>query len=358
MNRTGWTTKSSRKGWRMGNTVASLAVRLVPLMMCVVVAPIRAQIPEAQTAAEVAAKLGYDADQIKKIQKGEIVRNNLKEGAENELAGTVVAVFNLPVRDLADAALNARMLNPADPTAPFRGWSPEADADAAFEGLGFTPKESREVRRFLNPEPGDELNLSTAEISRFRHDAHDLESVNTTLRAILKERYEDYRQRGLGGTASYQRGEHEFSSPGEELRLAINETMTAARQQDFFQSLLSYPTNLLAGVQHRFYWFKQLVQDRPTFILAHRAEFRFDDKASLVTEEQYYVGHSYNANFIAGACLAVQDGTVVFYVNRSFTDQVAGFASGMKRSIGRKQMLSEVAANLKAIRDRLKANKS
>jgi hypothetical protein len=43
----------------------------------------------------------------------------------------------------------------------------------------------------------------------------------------------------------------------------------------------------------------------------------------------------------------------VFYINRTFTDQVAGFGSGMKHGIGREQMLSEVTANLIRIRAEL-----
>jgi hypothetical protein len=105
-------------------------------------------------------------------------------------------------------------------------------------------------------------------------------------------------------------------------------------------------------VEQRFYWFKQTVENRPTFVLAHRAE-RHVANAALLTAEQFYVGHSYNSNFIAGGCLEVQGGALVFYVNRTVTDQVAGFGSGMKHSIGRGQMLDSVTARLKRIREQL-----
>ncbi|MEI6085796.1 MAG: hypothetical protein WCS70_16045, partial [Verrucomicrobiota bacterium] len=140
--------------------------------------------------------------------------------------------------------------------------------------------------------------------------------------------------------------------PGKELELAIKETMTAAPRQDFFNALLRFPANPLADVEHRYYWFKQTVENRPTFILAHRTE-RHTATAALLTEEQFYVGHSYNSNFIAGGALEVQGGTLVFYVNRTFTDQVAGWGSSLKHSIGRSQMLSEVKASLTRIREQL-----
>lgn len=103
-------------------------------------------------------------------------------------------------------------------------------------------------------------------------------------------------------------------------------------------------------MEHRFYWYKQQVEDRPTFVLAHRTSARTKN-AAVLTEEQYYVGHSYNCNFVIAAGYTVQGGTLVFYMNRTFTDQVAGFASGLRHSIGRKQMLSTVAATLKGIRE-------
>src|SRR5262249_49848585 len=150
------------------------------------------------------------------------------------------------------------------------------------------------------------------------------DAVNAPLRAMLKARYESYRKSGLKGIATYTRGGSKESSPGEELTLAIKETMTAARRPDYFNALLSYPANPMPDTEHRFYWFKTTVENRPTFILAHRAE-RHTDNVALLTEEQYYVGHSYNSNFIAGGALEVQGGSLVFYVNRTFTDQVAGF---------------------------------
>lgn len=351
MNSAHATRTAANRYWRWWEATSSVA----PMVLCLIAAAVRAPAAEIQTVPEIAAKLGYNADEIKKIQKGDIVRSQLKEITETELAGVVTAFFPRPVSELSDSALNARFLGAADPAEPFRGWAADASPDAVFADLGLTPMEAGEAERYVEAKAGDELNLSAAEIQQFRHGPHGLAGINTTLRQVLKARYEAYRHCGLGGVAPYARGEKELSSPGDELRSGINETMSAARQQDFFQSLLNYPTNALPAVQHRFYWFKQIVEDRPTFILAHRSEFRLGDTASLVSEEQFYVSHSYNANFVTGACVAVEGGTLVFYVNRTFTDQVTGFASGMRHSIGRKKMLAEVAANLRRIRDQLKS---
>ena len=171
---------------------------------------------------------------------------------------------------------------------------------------------------------------------------------------MLKARYEAYRKKGLAGIAPYVRAGRDNSSPASELRLAITKTMSAAGRPNSFQALLTYPAEQLPDMEHRFYWFKQTVENRPTFILAHRAE-RHVANAALLTEIQYYVGHSYNSNFIAGGCLAVEGGTLVFYLNHTFTDQVAGFGSGLKHKIGRAQMLDDVTATLKRAREQLQS---
>ncbi len=319
---------------------------LVVLALCFT--GVRAETP---TPAQVATTLGFNAAEIERIKGGEIVSKALKEGSDKELAGVLAAFFQKPVAELAGVALEGKMLE-SDPTIrAYRAWEPEDSADKAFADVGLDEKENGEAQIFLLAAAGSKLNLSAVEIGQFKN--LKPEQVNAELRAMLKARYETYRQSGLKGIAPYARGGKKTASPAEELALAIRETMPAApRQQDYFQALLNYPAKPLPDVVHRFYWLKQTVENRPTFILAHRAE-RHSENGALLTEEQYFVGHSYNSNFIAGGCLAVEGGTLVFYVNRSFTDQVAGFGSGMKHGIGRGQMLAEVAANLKRIREQL-----
>jgi hypothetical protein len=121
------------------------------------------------------------------------------------------------------------------------------------------------------------------------------------------------------------------------------------RRDDFFQSLLDYPAKPVAGVENRFSWIKRQVENRPTFILAHRSSIE-NTNAALMVEEQFYVGHSYNANLMVAGALEVKGGSLIFYVNRTFTDQVAGFGSGLKHSVGRAQMLDQIADNLKRAR--------
>jgi hypothetical protein len=316
-------------------------------------APANAQTP---TPDEVGKALGLTPAEIEQVKGGAIISKDLKEGSDKELAGVVVVLLNKPVTELVDLALQAKMLETDKDILGFRGWKPDASADEEFASLGLSASETSEAKIFANASPGSKLNLSTADIALFQNVQPTADSVNPPLRAMLKARYEAYRKSGLNGIAPYTRGGRNEAHPAKELTLAINETKTAARRQDFFNALLNFPADPLPDVENRFYWFKMTVEDRPTFILAHRAARR-TATAALLTEEQFYVGHSYNSNLIAGGCLEVQGGTLVFYVNRTFTDQVAGFGSGLKHSIGRGQMLSEVKANLTSIREQLQKQK-
>jgi hypothetical protein len=313
---------------------------------------VSAQSAAVPTPEGVAKALGLTDAEVVRIKGGEIIRKDLKEGSDKELAGVVAVLLNKPVSELVEVAMQGKLLEKSSGMLALNGWDPDESADEAFANLGLSPSETGEAKIFAEASPGSKLNLSTAEIALFQKVQPTPDSVNPQLRAMLKARYEAYRKSGLNGIAPYTRGGRNESHPGKELELAINETKAAARNQNYFNALLSYPSNPLPDMKHRFYWFKQTVEGRPTFILAHRAE-RQVANAALLTEEQFYVGHSYNSNFIAGGCLEVQGGTLVFYVNRTFTDQVAGWGSGMKHSIGRGQMLDEVATNLKRIREQL-----
>jgi hypothetical protein len=318
------------------------------LIFCLIALP---SLTAAQTAtpspAQVARSLGFTDQEIRQIEGGQVINKSLNEGSDKELAGVVAVFFRKPLDQLLDLAMQGKLLEKEKNILAFQVWKPGDSPDDAFARAAFDTTELAEARSFTKASRGDHLNLSNAEIARFRKVRDNLNGVNAALRAALMDRYLAYLQHGLSGIPSYARN-HGEASPAAELSLAIRETLPASPRRDFFDALLAYPTNQPPSVEHRFYWFKQKVEDRPTFVLAHRAQ-RHNDAAAVMTETQFYVGHSYNSNFMASGGFTVQGGTLVFYINRTFTDQVAGFASGARHGIGRGQMLSEVTANLQRV---------
>jgi hypothetical protein len=164
-------------------------------------------------------------------------------------------------------------------------------------------------------------------------------------RAELLRRYEAYRQRGLDGIEPRGR-----ARPSEELQTALKEEKLLAKFfPEIHQALRLYPGAQPADLQHRYFWINQRVENRPTFILAHRSSFVRPDGA-FMAERQFYVEHSYNSLFLLAGVMPMSGGTIVLYSNRTFTDQVAGFGSGLRRSIGRKQMRDAIVKNFEQIR--------
>ena len=315
-----------------------------------------AQTQAAPTPDEIAKALGFTDAEIGQIKGGQIISKDLKEGSDKELAGVLGALFPQPLTELADLALDGKLMD-SDPTIlAHQVWKPNAAADEAFAGIALSPTETSEAQFFLQASPGSRLNLSTEEIGQFRKlkppSDQVVSAVNGQLQAMLKARYQAYQQKGLMGIAPYARDERNTASPRTELALAIHEALPGDRVPGFRQALLNYPADPVPAMEHRFLWYKQAVENRPTFILADRASLRTAN-AAVLTEEQFYVGHSYNSNFVIGGCFTVQGGTLVFYMNRTFTDQVAGFGGGLKHGIGRGQMLAAVAADLQRIRTQL-----
>jgi hypothetical protein len=327
----------------------------IPLLFAAVAAMVAAPAPvepATATPGHVARLLGFTDAEIHRIEAGDVISKSLNEGSDKELAGVASVFVNKPIGALLDLILSGKMLQTDNDIRAFGTFTSPDAADEALILAGLSADEAAEARNFANATPGDKLNLSTAEIAQFRDVRATPEAVSVRLRAMLKARYVAYLHNGLQGIEPYARWRGD-SSPSAELALAIHETLTATPRKDFLQALLDYPADSPTGVEHHFYWYKQTVQDRPTFILAHVAQ-RHSDNAALMTEEQFYVGHSYNSNFIAAGGLEVDGGTLVFYVNRTFTDQVAGFGSGLKHNVGRGQMLDDAVAKLKRMRDELR----
>jgi hypothetical protein len=57
----------------------------------------------------------------------------------------------------------------------------------------------------------------------------------------------------------------------------------------------------------------------------------------------------YNAVQELGGMLSVQEGTLVVYLNRTSTDQAAGFGSSLKHAIGRKFLGGPLARMFESI---------
>ena len=285
------------------------------LAVCLALLPMQASAQASAPATAVAAakSYGFTEAEIERILHGDVLTKDLKEGSNKELAGVVAVWLPKPVAEFADITLEGKLLKFDSSIRSLTAWKLDESADKAFTDL----------------------------------------QVDAAQQAMLKGRYEAYRKNGLKGILPYARGAKNAGSPGELLTLAIKETKSLERLPGYAEALLNFPADSLPGMEHRFFAYEQEVESRPTFILTHRAAVR-GEHHTLITEQRYYVSQAYDCRFIVSECFEVPGGTLLFYVSRIFTDQVAGFGSSLKHRIGRGRMLAKVAANLKRDRDQLK----
>lgn len=175
------------------------------------------------------------------------------------------------------------------------------------------------------------------------------------MRRILVERYRSYLIRGLEAVKPYDRGRVKRSLPRRELTVAVGSIQLLENHfPDFYQSLLKYPEEGGKRVKNEFYWFKHKMDKRPMFQLSHyMADIR--NHYALMAELQFYVEHTYNSMLTIIGCVPYEVGTVVFCTNRTFTDQVAGFGSSLKRSVGRRRIEDAISDQFAKLRSMLES---
>jgi hypothetical protein len=309
---------------------------------------------------EVLAYLRLDAGAKRDLLAGKIVSKRIEEGPEaTELAIVVAAFFPVSLQEGVETVRRGDIFEVDRNVIGFGeipSWPPQP---ADFAGVAFSAEETEDVTKLLEFEGGDSFNLSEQEIARFRAlrgkhrsgaDAATREAVAAAYREILLERYRAYREKGLAGIAPYQRGTGKQVSAGQKLKLAASASKFFEKNEpELYAAFAGFPETGLEEVEHRFYWIKQRVQDRPTLILSHRMLFAKPTHV-VVTERQYYIGHSYNSVQIVNGALPVERGLVLFYTSRTSIDQLAGFTGRVARPIAGDRLIERVTKRFETLR--------
>ncbi len=219
---------------------------------------------------------------------------------------------------------------------------------------------SSEVKKLLNFKGGETFNFSPDEIKQFQavnpKDSAVQDRVSLVLRRILVERYRSYLIQGLEAVKPYDRGRGKLSYPRKELTVAIGAAkLLESHFPGFYESLLKYPEEVDKTIENEYYWFKKKMDNRPVFQLAHyMADIR--GHYGVVAEMQFYVDHTYNSMLTVIGCVPYEGGTMVFCTNRTFTDQVAGLGSSLKRSVGRGRVEDAISEHFAKLRKVLESN--
>ena len=310
------------------------------------------------------AELGFDPPQKTDLETGAVLSVGLAdvERQPNELTvGAVMMLVRRPLAVVADALVNDASFRVNTDVLDYRkigdGSESREEIEAIFRGIGYTEEESAEAGRLLRVVAGSEFNLSDGEIAEFRSirgaESRARELVSATLANVLRRRFLAYLGGGLESIEPYARGGGKSASPRRELTVAFSALELLERHfPTFYRTLLSFPEQLPGDTVSRFYWIKRRWSGRPAFVLAHRLEQLRKDYA-IAAELQFYAGHSYNSMLALIACVPTEAGTLVLSINRLFTDQVTGFGSGLKKKIGRRQVVEAMAEHFEELREEL-----
>jgi hypothetical protein len=306
------------------------------------------------SAEAVADAMGFGAGDRAKLEAGEIVSTEIEETTEKQLAVALALKVPATLEDVAASVAEGTTLEANKAIKAHGEIDPAQAGEAAFAAITL---DAGEVERLLEVEPGSELNLSSDEIAVFQdlaqqYDASDpaaADAVNAAWRQVLAGRLQAYLDGGLDGIAPYDRG-GDSSSAAEDLKAAAEGSKLVQQAvPELYQAFLAYPNQSVADVEHRFFWTEQVADDRPVYVLTHRMAQQRPDML-VVLSRDFYVSHSFNASQGAAGALPVEGGVVIFYGNRTSSDQVAGFMSGMRHEIGRGMMRDSLVAAMEDIR--------
>ena len=303
-----------------------------------------------------------------RIREGTIVTWTATEGSDRELALGMALLVKTKAENLTDLFREAATFMNIKVITGFGnignsgfGKIENEGTLADFAGVTLAPNGEKEARRYLEVEPGDDLNLDAKEMAAFRalksaskDGAVPIQTMEALIREGLLARYQAYHTKGLAGIAPYARksGRHLLAS--DELSLATKQLKLVAKYlPSVYDVLTKYPatTTLKQGkeFEEQFLWINSEVFGRPTFALSHRLLFQVGEGYVFV-DRQYYASHEYNCLQQGAAALPTKDGTVVVYVSRVSTEQVAGFGSSMKHSASRVLMTPYFKDLLEALR--------
>jgi len=319
-------------------------VAVVSLWLCLLlIAPV-ANAVALPSADEVLKELRISDSDKQSIMNGKIVKWTASEGSDRELAIGMAFLIKTKPANLVEVFREAAGLKKMSAiTAHGRIAGDGTPAD--FAGVKLAPNGEKEARRYLNAEPGDALNLAAKEIAAFRalkaagrDGAVPVKEVEALVQQTLLSRYQAYRTKGLAGIAPYERGEGRQLRPSDELSLSAKQMQGLAKFVPIVSdALLNYPTGKPKDLEEQFYWLNIDLFGRPTYVLSHRMLFRIGELL-VASDRHFYTSHDYNSMQQGVGALPTTGGTLMVYIGRVSTDQVAGFGSGAKHPVSRALM--------------------
>ena len=302
--------------------------------------------------------LGLDQAKRAQLESGDVVDNGLsgREQLPEEIvaAGAMLLVKAPEASAVVDAFLDVETFLRIHGVQRYR-----AVEGGSVELAAFSTMPLPDVGRLqeLVKAPARNLNLDAAEAAKLKSlspTASDLESrVRSTLAEIFAARLTAYARQGLAGVKPYVRANSEVVDPAVELRAAIRGLAFLADEFPGFVDALGAPASGASSqLKRQYYWMERRVE--ADNVLALSAELRKRDaQVAIGADVHFYASREYNAMITLIGVIPYEEEWMVFAINQTFTDQVRGFGSSVRRSIGRDLVATELGKQLAETRRRL-----
>ncbi|KAL3916136.1 MAG: hypothetical protein SGILL_005319 [Bacillariaceae sp.] len=291
-------------------------------------------------------------DAADKIRRGLVVMSPMTSLSERQLAAGFAFLLDpkITAQDVKQIFLESEEKEESDDTIQ-QMVRMEDDGSLDFSSVKLLPSKTahKQTQAYIHNKPGDNLNLSKEERSMF-HGKSTQEAVEDTLRRVLQQRLDTYRQRGLEGIAPYERKGGKEYSPGKELK-EVTEQLGMLQQiaPDFAQYLVDYPNHKPANVEDTFGWINFNINDQPTIALFHKSYLQISNTCAAMCFRHFYVSQGHNSVQNVGGCFPVMvestERAMMINSSRTSTDQVAGFGGAAKKSMGSRVMGGKIKAN-------------
>lgn len=297
--------------------------------------------------------LGLDpAKRLPELEKGTVVHNGVSDQEklpdEVAAAGAMLLVRGKPAEDVVAAFLHAETFLEVHQVKRYQALQADPGDGPGFADL---PLPDPGKLAELVKAPRRVMNLSVAEgklLAQLDGSGPDLVArARAVLAEILGARLRAYAVQGLAGVEPYVRENGEVVDPRIALRGAIASLAFTQNEFPGFLDELTAPKT-----PRSYYWMERSVEHEKVLVLSAELRRRAG-AAALGADLHFYASREYYSMLTLVGVIPYADGSLVFAVNHTFTDQVTGMGSSLRRSIARNMVASGLAKQLEETRKRL-----
>jgi len=292
---------------------------------------------EMRSPLDVAKQLGMSNEAIERVKKGEVVVEELEASSDKDLSIALVARIDAPLEEIYEFLSSGRLVE----------ISTAAQSSGEIDPTTFSMAEIElpdDVLQSLVDDPASTFHMSQTEAASIKTAAAQGKAqALAAYQSVLSSRAKAYWEKGLAGINPYAGKDR---SPADDLGRANQAAREFMRNPAVLAELDAIPSKSPGNARHSLSWAIEKGRDRVAPVLTHRILYAEND-GEVAIQRRFYSAYDYDALQIVTGILPTADRRcVAFYLNHTYSSQVAGFGGGAKRAIGRKLMQSELVAEM------------